>query len=87
LKFFANEPFAVFSQREECQGGGLSLPADLTQDGIVRFWVGGSQEFLKASGVQLAMAAFHTMLWFAFTMRPTMRSRRTSTRAISRNAH
>jgi len=28
---FASEPFAVFSRREECQGGGLSLLADLPQ--------------------------------------------------------
>jgi hypothetical protein len=29
--WFANEPFAVFPEREECQGGDLSLLADLTR--------------------------------------------------------
>jgi hypothetical protein len=28
---FANEPFAVFPEREECQGGGFSLLANLTR--------------------------------------------------------
>jgi hypothetical protein len=31
LDFQKHRPFAVLSQREECQGGGLSLLADLTR--------------------------------------------------------
>jgi len=41
---FASEPLRSFSQREECQGGGLSLLADLTQGGIVPLWTGESQQ-------------------------------------------
>jgi len=46
--FFASEPFRSFSQREECQGGGLPLLADLTQGGIVPLRAGTSQGFFCA---------------------------------------
>jgi hypothetical protein len=49
---FASEPFAVFPSGKNVRGRFLALLADLTQGCIVRFRLGGSQEFLKASGAQ-----------------------------------
>jgi hypothetical protein len=39
-----------FPEREECQGGGLPLLADLTQGGIVPLRAGARQEFCEARG-------------------------------------
>jgi len=68
----ATKPFAVFSQRKECQGGGLSLLADLTQGPIVPFWWKAGQQLSCASpvGHRLTGIGHHSCCQSLFDSKP-----------------